>query len=203
MMPVVSYEEYLRYMREKSRNENFVSCIMFLDKNYETPICEEILKSIKDFHERSGSLMTFFLPGYDADILETDYPHIDFYREYFNAFIRDLEQVSTWSFGEGPELLFLNMIDGELDFSRVYDYRLNEIIGKGNLNTFHILFAKFKRSLQMHGKLRLGRFAAARITAETAEAALNTVAGIFKKTLPSYRNLEGLGTLLPKDYSKH
>lgn len=61
MMPISSFKQYKEMMLERSKSKNFVSCILFINK--EDPnqqIGRNILENIGYFNEISGNLFTFF-----------------------------------------------------------------------------------------------------------------------------------------------
>lgn len=202
MMPIQSYEEYKAKMTERSVNDSFVSCILFINKNDITQKAgKEILSNIYDFHIRSGSLISFFLPGYYDNVL-AEAPNNCFEREAFANFIKDLEKISTWRYSGETEMLFLNMNNGELDFTTVYDYKLDSMIKKENLDSFDELFNRLIKSLEKDKRLHLGSLAVKKITIEAASALLDAIGGLFNRTFPNIEKLLGTTAFLPKNYAR-
>ncbi len=201
-MPISSFKDYKKMMLERSKSKNFVSCILFINK--EDPnqkVGRNIIENIRYFNEISGNLITFFMPGYYEEIFTKEKYDI-FEISSFTSFIKDLEKQCSWKYSGETELLFLNMIDGELDFSNVYDYPLDSMVRKGRITDFNEVFKRLISSLKNDNELHLGRWAAGAITKETALFLLNTIGSIFSRTFPSVRNFAGLGALLPKNYTK-
>ncbi len=202
MMPISSFKQYKEMMLERSKSKNFVSCILFINK--EDPnqqIGRNILENIGYFNEISGNLITFFMPGYYEEIFSKDKCDI-FELSSFTSFIKDLQKQCSWEYSGETELLFLNMIDGELDFSSVYDYPLDSMVRNGKITDFNEVFKRLIRSLKNDNELHLGRWAAGTITKEAVLFLFNAIGSIFSRTFPNISSLTGLGAFMPKNYTK-
>ena len=193
MMPISSFEEYKKLMLESSKSKNFVSCILFVnaDRKSQT-LVNQILENIQHLDRRSGELITFFMPGYYQEVL-TDKNYFRYFEvSSFDTFMDELEKISSWRYSEETEMLFLNMVDGEFDFSKVYDYPLETMIREGEIASFEALFRELRCSLEKYGDLGMG------------ERALIKLSSLFfdllVKKFPSVKKCKNRGMFLPRNY---
>ena len=84
------------------------------------------------------------------------------------------------------------MVDGEFDFSNVYDYPLETMIREGEIASFEALFRELRYSLEEYGDLVLG------------ERAFRKLSSIFfdmlVKKFPSVKKCKNKGMFFSRNY---
>lgn len=192
-MPVSTFEEYNELMRQRCAQGNFVSCILFVNpNNMNNYTVAEIVERISFFHKMSGNYITFFMPGFYQDFIEGINKCNCFEEDSYVNFIKDLEKVCTWRHSCETEILFLNMIDGSLDFSYVYCYQIEKLISYGMVRNFSELFNSLRIAVEKTGNFKLGRKAAVKVLDGIAHAVISE----FKNVKPLINALD----LRPRDY---
>ena len=205
MEPISSFKGYIESMRwHNSKQENFISCILFVNPNdTNNIIVREILSNLETYHVFSGKNMTFFMPGYTEDIVLFDqhreFDRVDFSRrnfslENFRRFVQDLERISTWRYSLQTDMLFLNMVNNELDFSYVYNYQLETLMHDGEIPNVNTLFNELRLAVEETESLQLEeRF---------MKKALEGLAKCFLSKFKNWRKLIKSAQYRPHDYTK-
>ena len=196
MMTLEGFQDYVQYLKEQQGNKNFISCLLFVsadDKN--NSVVRSILDNIQYYHLMSGNSITFFMPGYSQTLLSPNNKNESAYFEIacYCRFIKDFEEHCKWHHSGQTEMFFINMVDGELDFSHVYNYPLESMIREGLYESFSEIFTSLRTAIEQGCKLRLfGNF---------VRQSLDEVMRIFEERSGLLRACRRIDFFRPHDYS--
>lgn len=99
---------------------------------------EQILCDINYFYHRSGKYIDFFLPGYGAywyghypdeqNICKVDGVNWSYSDKMFCIFIDELERQTKWKYKGETELIIINAVNGEFDFTNTFSIWLDSVV---------------------------------------------------------------------------
>ena len=94
-------------------------------------------------NERSGKYVDFFCAGYNC------YNHMRrFNTKDYVAFINQIEELTTWRYYGGTNLLLLRYTDYDLQFDSVYDLNFTRMLIDGLIKDYRYFFEEIIFSLR-------------------------------------------------------
>lgn len=146
MLPVKSYEKFLELLKSRYGKNERIVCILFLDPCNDDLVSGYISHRFDYFNYRLGERLDFFCPGFNY--LEHDNKRREFDTRDFVEFIRQIEQLTTWHYYGGTNLLLLKYSNYELHFNSVYDLNLSRMMIDGYITDYRYFLEDLIHNLQ-------------------------------------------------------
>ena len=178
MLEAITYQKMLQDIQKRKINNT----IGILLTRPDLKVGKNILYSLNYYHHMTGKNLNFYLPGYGAywygaypdgqvvsKISGTEWSYSD---KLFVEFINDLEKHSTWIYSGESELLMLKCEQGNLYFSQMIRFYLDDMIRENAIPSISVFFQQLARVCKDNDTIDtisniLGRTNLAGITAET------------------------------------
>ncbi len=143
---VQSYSFFLKLLSRKYGEDERIVCILFLDPCNDDLISGYLSHRFDYFNYRLGEQIDFFCPGYSH--IENSETERSFSSRDFVDFIRQLEQLTSWRYSGGTNLLLLRYSDCHLLFDSTYDLNLSKMMIDGYLTDYRGFLEDLIRSLK-------------------------------------------------------
>ena len=131
MLLVESYNNLLNMLHDRYGSDEHIVCLLFADPMNEDEIGRYITNRFDYLHERSGKYVDFFCVGYNSTNKKRKFKIKDYVE-----FINQLEELTTWRYYGGTNLLFLRYSDYNLQFDCVYDLNLTRMLIEGLIKDY-------------------------------------------------------------------
>ncbi len=143
MLLVKSYEDFLNMLHDRYGNKERIVCLLFVDPFNEDEMGRYITRRFDYLNERSGKYVDFFCPGYNR------YNQIRrFDTKDYVEFINQIEELTTWRYYGGTNLLLLRYVDYDLQFDSVYDLNFTRMLIDGLIKDYRYFFEEIIFSLR-------------------------------------------------------
>lgn len=130
MVPVKTYELFEKRVQEKYGSEDRIICLLFLDPFNDDLISTYICQRFDYFDKRTGEYVDFFCPGF---IIKQER---SFNTADFVDFICKFEEITTWHYYGGTNMLLLRYHNGKILYDKVYDLNFTRMIIDGKMNDY-------------------------------------------------------------------
>ena len=135
MLLVKSYQDFLNMLYKKYGAKEQVICLLFVDPFNEDEMGRYISRRFDYIHARSGKYVDFFCAGYNYNNHTRE-----FNTQNYVEFINQLEELTTWHYSGGTNLLLLRYSDYDLHFDSVYDLNFTRMLIDGLIKDYRHCF---------------------------------------------------------------
>lgn len=173
MLLVKSYENFLNMLHERYGNKEHIVCLLFVDPLNEDEMGRYITRRFDYLNERSGRYVDFFCAGYNRYNNTRRFSTKDYVE-----FINQIEQLTTWRYYGGTNLLLLRYADYDLQFDSVYDLNFTRMLIDGLIKDYRYFLEEIIFSLRDDIEDYLGN--------EQGKAQLKSIWKNFSDLLPNF-----------------
>lgn len=163
MLEAIDYESMIENIKEHKVEQDTIGILLTRPTSKSG---KDIVETLPYYHHRSGKSINFYLPGYGAywygvypdeeNVTVIDGTQWSFSSQKYVEFIEALENHSKWKYSGESELLFVEYVNGELDYSNVLRFRLDEMLRDKAIPSINVLFENiFRCSFQQKNLTRL------------------------------------------------
>lgn len=143
MLLVKSYEDFLNLLHNKYGGNERIVCLLFVDPFNNDEMGRYITHRFDYLNERSGKYVDFFCAGYNRYNNSRRFNTKDYVE-----FIRQLEELTTWRYFGGTNLLLLRYSDYDLQFDSVYDLNFTRMLIEGLIKDYRYFLEEIIFSLR-------------------------------------------------------
>jgi len=163
MLEAIDYESMVENIKEHKIEQDTIGILLTMPTS---KAGKDIVETLPYYHHRSGKSINFYLPGYGAywygaypdeeNVTVIDGTQWSFSNQKYVEFIEALEKHSKWKYSGESELLFVEYVNGELDYSNVLRFRLDEMLRDEAIPSINVLFENiFRCAFQQKSLTRL------------------------------------------------
>ena len=175
MLLVKSYNDFLNMLRDRYGESNRIVCLLFVDPFNEDEMGRYITHRFDYLHERSGKNVDFFCAGYGYDFNSRKR---NFNTKDYVEFINQLEELTTWRYYGGTNLLLIRYYDYDLQFDSVYDFNFTRMLIDGLIKDYRYFIEDIIYNLKYDLSNRLD--------AQYGKAQLKSIWENFSEFLPRF-----------------